>query len=48
MSRRALWVVLSEGKATKFVRTGRFSKLTRFKNTEDLVNSLCLVDMDVV
>ena len=31
-------VVLSKGKATKFVRTRGFSKLTRFRNTENLAN----------
>ena len=30
----------SIGKATKFVRTRGFSKLTRFRNTENLVNPL--------
>ena len=40
-------MVLSKGKATKFVRTRAFSRLTRFRNTENLVNSLGL-DMDVV
>ena len=34
-----------EGSATKFVRTREFSKLTRFRNTENLVNPLYL-DMD--
>ena len=37
----------SKGKATKFVRTRGFSKLTRFRNTGNVVNPLCL-DMDVV
>ena len=37
---------LSLGKATKFKRTRGFSKLTRFRNTKNLVNPLCL-DMDV-
>ena len=31
-------VVFSKGKATNFVRTRGFSKLTRFRNTENLVN----------
>ena len=42
-SRTELWgsfVVLSMGKATKFVRTWGFSKVTRFRNTENLVNPL--------
>ena len=39
--------VLSKGKATKFIRTPGFGELTRFRNTENLVNTLCL-DMDVV
>ena len=30
----------SKGKATKFIRTRGFSKLTRFRNTENLVNPL--------
>ena len=37
----------SKGKATKFVRSWVFSKLTRFRNTENLVNPFCL-DMDAV
>ena len=36
-----------KGKPQKFVRTRGFGKLTRFRNTENLVNPLCF-DMDVV
>ena len=35
---RGSFLVLSQGKATKFVRTRGSSKLTRFRNTENLVN----------
>ena len=35
----------SKGKATKFVRIRGFSKLTRFRNTENSINPLCL-DME--
>ena len=31
-------MILSKGKATKFARTRGFSKLTRFRNTDNLVN----------
>ena len=37
---RGSFLVLSKGKATKFVRTRGFSKLTRFRNTGNLVNPL--------
>ena len=44
-SRPKIELNFKEGSATKFVRTREFSKLTRFRNTENLVNPLYL-DMD--
>ena len=44
---RVFPVVLSKGKAPQNLYEPGFSKLTRFRNTENLVNPLCL-DMDVV
>ena len=35
---RGPFLVFSKGQATKFVRTRGFSKLARFRNTENLVN----------
>ena len=40
--RGSFLVFLSKGKATKFVRTRGFSKRTRFRNTENLVEPLIL------
>ena len=39
--RRGSFLVLSKGKATNFGRTRGFSKLTRFRNTENFANPLC-------